>query len=127
MERPYQTTYRVAVDWLRPNLILCNNIYEIDESVWDNERFSHFDEDENETEIYQWYLTDLNESDVEWLEEHFGLLFTYSDKLDCYVLCVDHLGTAWDYVSCDTDLENAKCGMGGRFDTTRKLVDDENR
>jgi hypothetical protein len=27
-----------------------------------------------------------------------GLLFTYSDLLDCDVLCVDHWGTSWDYV-----------------------------
>jgi hypothetical protein len=71
-------------------------------------RFEYYDEDEDEyTEIYQWYLTDCNLSDVEFLEEHFGLMFTYSNKLDLFVLCVAHFGTAWDGVMVDTDLEQA--------------------
>ena len=58
-------------------------------------------------EIFQWFLTDCSQNDVEYLEEHFGLLFTFSDVLDLYVLCVDHFGTSWKYVHCDTDLECA--------------------
>lgn len=90
------TTYLKAVDWCHNHRVLCNNIAEKDPSVYDNARFS-WDED---TEIYQWYLTDCSEWDVEYLEKRFGLLFTYSDLLDVYVLCVDHWGTSWDYVPC---------------------------
>ena len=96
-----QTTYSIAINWLRPSLVLCNNIAEIDNSVYDNARFSFYDEEEeNETEIYQWFLTNLSLDDVEWIEKNFpDLKFTYSDLLDCFVLCVDHWGTGWDYVA----------------------------
>lgn len=116
MAKTFRTNYATAVDWLNTQLVLCNNIGEVDQSVFDNLRFSIWgeDEDEPETEIFQWFLTDASESDVEWLEEHFGLLFTYSDLLDLYVLCVDHLGTGWDYVMIDTDIPQAARKEGER-------------
>lgn len=95
-----QTTYRIATHWLGNSYVLANNITQ-DTSVFDNFRFEFYDEDEKPVEIYQWYITDATESDVEWLEDTFGLLFTYSELLDCFVLCVDHCGTGWDYVPCD--------------------------
>lgn len=96
-----QTTYSIAINWLRPSLVLCNNIAEVDPSIFDNARFSFYDEDEEiETEIFQWYLTNLSLDDVEWMEKNFpDIKFTYSDMLDCFVLCVDHWGTGWDYVA----------------------------
>ena len=96
-----QTTYSIAINWLRPSLVLCNKIAEIDQSVFDNARFSFYDEDEEtETEIFQWFLTNLSLEDVEWIEKNFpDLKFTYSNLLDCFVLCVDHWGTSWDYVA----------------------------
>ena len=107
------TNYKVAAHWLNNSLILCNDIVEKDASVFDNLRFDPYDEENDSyTEIYQWFLTDCTKSDVEYLEEHFGLLFSYSDLLDLYILCVDHYGTAWDYVSCDTDLEYAQRKLG---------------
>jgi len=121
---PYQTTYSVAVNWLDGNLILCNDIVEMDESVYENCRFEIFGEDGHETDIFQWYLTSFSESDVEFLEEHFGLLFSYSDKLDLYILCVNHLGTSWAYVPCETDIENAACETGTRFVTKREMKKD---
>ena len=92
-----RTTYSIAVNYCNNSFVLCNNIAKIDPSVYDNARF----EWSEETEIFQWYVTDCSSSDVEFLEKSFGLLFTYSDKLDVYVLCVDHWGTSWDYVECD--------------------------
>ena len=104
----FGTNYGVAVNWLGNNLILCNEIVNVDFSVLENCRFSLYDEEtETQTEIFQWYLTDCTESDVEWLEEHFGLLFSYSEMLDKYILCVDHFGTNWYYVYCETDIEQA--------------------
>lgn len=97
MKKAQYTTYNIATHWLDGGLVLCNNIGEIDESIWDNMRF----EWEEDSEIYQWYLTSYSESDVEYLESTFGLLFTYSDKLDCFVLCVDHWGTMWSGVPCE--------------------------
>lgn len=90
------TNYKDAVNWCGSSYVLCNNIPEIDQGVYDNARFEFKDD----VEIYQWFITDASESTVKYLEDRFGLLFTYSDILDCFVLCVDHYGTAWDYVYC---------------------------
>ena len=95
------TTYKEAVNWLHNSFVLCNNIVEIDPSIYDNMFFSSYDE-ENDSyiDIFQWFITDCIQSDVEFLQKYFNLKFAYSDLLDCYVLCVDHLGTSWDYVAC---------------------------
>ena len=106
-----RTNYRTAVNWLNNSLILCNEI-QSEPCLRENCRFDFEDEEGNYIDIYQTYLTDCSESDVCFLEEHFKLLFSYSDKLDLYVLCVDHSGTSWDYVPCDTDLENAVRELG---------------
>lgn len=101
------TTYSIAVNWCNNDFVLCNNITEVDPSVFDNARFNLEDEDGNYIDIYQYFLTDCSEGDVEWLEKTFDLKFSYSDLLDCFVLCVDHCGTGWNYVACevkDTEL-----------------------
>lgn len=102
MTKTNYTTYNIATHWIDGGLVLCNNITEIDESVLDNLRFDA----EEDGEIYQWYLTSYSESDVEYLEKTFGLLFTYSEKLDCFVLCVDHWGTIWSSVPCEVFSED---------------------
>lgn len=85
------TSYYRATYWDSDTaLILCNNIASVDYSVYDNMEF-----DSEGVDIYQWFLTNLNRYDVDYLEKSFGLLFTYSDMLDCYVLCVDHCGCYW--------------------------------
>ena len=108
----YKTNYYVATHWLHNSLVLCNNIAEADSSIWDNCRFNLYDEDDNPKEIYQYFITSCSEWDVEFLEKHFGLLFTYSELLDCYILCVDHWGPGWDYCYMETDLKNAEAEEG---------------
>ena len=98
------TTYRIATKWLSNNYILANNIAE-EEGFFDECRFDLYDEDNNFIEIYQYYITDASLDDVEYLEKNFGLKFSYSNKLECFVLCVDHWGTGWDYVSCEISEE----------------------
>lgn len=146
----YHTNYAVAVSWCNNALVLCNNIPEIDDSIWDNfepivdldnepeyneegeeikskcpecggdmEQYgpnmvcSECGECEEPVEIFQWYITDCSKWDVEYLTKTFGLLFTYSDKLDCYILCVTHFGTGWGYVDWYTTNPNAEreCGQ----------------
>ena len=111
-----KTNYKVATQWLRTNLILLNNIHEIDEDFMYNLRFDALESEEDEemypVEIYQYFLTSCSEYDVKYLEEHFGLKFGYSPKLDLYVLCVTHYGTAWDYVYCETDIPQAVRELG---------------
>lgn len=103
------TNYAAAVNWLHKGLVLCNNIAKIDPSVYDNINKCLEDKDTGVyRDIYQWYITDFSEWDVEWLEETFpDLIFTYSDLLDMFVLCVDHFGTPWSGVM--TTCTNPKC------------------
>ena len=89
------TTYKTAIEWLDNNIIFLNNIINIDRSVLQNKHFS------SEEDIFQWFVTDCTEDDVEWLEKTFGLLFSYSELLNKYILCVNHVGTSWSYVSCE--------------------------
>lgn len=110
----YTTNYKVATTWLNNSYVLCNEIVNIDsESIWDNAEFEVYDEEsESYREIFQFFITDCTEWDKTFLQEHFGLLFSYSTLLDKYILCVDHYGTSWDYVSCSTDLEAAQRSLG---------------
>ena len=91
------TNYAAAVNWLHKGLVICNNLPNIDPSVFENMRKNLEDEDTGECrDIYQWFITDFSLWDVEWMEETFpDLIFTYSDLLDVFVLCVDHFGTPW--------------------------------
>ena len=100
-EKTFYTDYYTATHWLGNSFILCNEIVN-DYTVNDNVRFSYYDEEtDTYTEIYQYFLTNCSESEVEFLEKHFNLLFSYSDKLDLFVLCVDHWGTDWNDVPCE--------------------------
>ena len=104
-----QTTYAIAVNWLYNHYVMCNHIFEIDHSCYDNARFDWEDEEGNGREFFQYFLTDASEDDIEWLERNFPeLRFTYSDMLDCFVLCVDHVGTSWGYVATEVCEELAK-------------------
>ena len=98
--KEFYTDYATAAKWGGTSLILCNNIAKIDDSIYDNMEFNYFNENDEPIDIYQWYLTDDNADDVEWKKETFPeLLYTYSDLLDCYVLCVNHFGTLWSGVA----------------------------
>lgn len=104
-------SYKNAVEYMHNSLILCNNISEIDESIWENCELCNPEED-----FYQYFLTDCSKDDAERLHEWFGLNFLYSEKLDLYVLAVDHFGTSWNSVPCGVYdkfvAENVKrCGM----------------
>ena len=118
-------SYRTIVEYFIGDIVLCNNIVNIDESVYENmnleinERYynendeeiteeEYFENDnaycDNSTpEIYQYYLCNINEWEAKELKE-MGIILSYSDKLDCDVLCVDHFGTRWDYVLTDVKL-----------------------
>lgn len=61
------------------------------------------DDYERERDIFQYYLV----RDTYWLEQ-CGELVLYSDKLDCYVWCIDHWGTSWDYVLTDIELDEGE-------------------
>jgi hypothetical protein len=106
--------YSEIADKLNNNLILCNNITDVDESVIDNivygdyweEDFKAQEEEGKEEieypEIYQYFLLDCNEDYIKHLQEHYPeLIYSYSEKLDLYVLCVHHWGTSWTGVATE--------------------------
>lgn len=112
-EELYPSNYSVAVHWCNNHYILCNNLPNIDSSVYDNIRYPKGCEPEECDEIFQWFLSDCSGSDVEYLMKTFpGLVFTYSDVLDLYVLCVNHYGTSWQYVYQATTNEYATAKLG---------------
>lgn len=120
------TTYSEAVHWLHNSIIMCNNIGDIDNTIFDNCRFEAYDEDtDSYMEIYQYFITDCSQSDVEYLEKHFGLLFSYSELLDKYILCVDHWGTSWDYVRCQVLTYGNDDGMYPHIKSYKDLTGQE--
>ena len=93
--------YKDAVNYLGNHRVLCNNVPDIDPTIWDDLYGDWYDDDGELHEIYQYYITNCTEWDVEYLAKSFGLLFVYSEVLDCFILCVEHFGTAWDGVYCE--------------------------
>ena len=90
-------------------MILCNNMPEVDSGIWDNIQVgSLYDSEEDSySEVYQWYIIDINDWDVDYLRGNDinDFIITYSDVLDCYILAVTHWGTSWDYVLTDIKIE----------------------
>lgn len=105
-------SYRSLVNRYIQDLVLCNNIAEVDDSIWENVQVGKLYNEENDeyTEIYQFYLCNLSESDIlslrELTNDNNDIIISYSDMLDCYVLMVDHYGTSWDYVGTSLKLTN---------------------
>lgn len=88
-------SYKDAVEYMHNEFILCNNITETDEYLFENCELCNPNE-----EFYQYFLSDCSKDDAERLHKWFGLNFLYSEKLDLYVLAVEHFGTAWSSVPC---------------------------
>lgn len=95
--RTGRISYQKIIDRYINDLVLCNNIEEIDNSIFDN-----MEEIEDDLEIYQYYLCNLSKYEVEQLKE-YGIILSYSDMLDLDILCVEHYGTSWDYVMTDVE------------------------
>ena len=95
-----KASYQRVIKRYIGDIVLCNNIENIDESVWANFMGDYTCEDD--LEIYQYYLCNIGEWEKEQLVK-MGIIISYSDILDCDVLMVDHFGTSWDYVMTDVD------------------------
>ena len=95
--RTGRVSYRRIIDRYVGDIVLCNNIEQLDDSIFDNAINLYNDENDDGNEIYQYYLCDIDEWGKEQLEK-MGIIISYSNMLDCDVLMVDHFGTSWDYV-----------------------------
>ena len=94
-----KASYKTIVDYfIGDKIVLCNNIANIDDSI-----FYNMENDNEDVEIYQYYLCNIGQWDKEQCLKA-GLILSYSDMLDCDVLCVNHFGTSWDYVLTDVKL-----------------------
>ena len=90
------------------DMVLCNDIVNIEDySIYDNMEYERDEEnEENEDdeypEIYQWFIVEPHGYWFEQYKENF--IMTYSDKLNVWILCVDHFGTGWSYVATDVKI-----------------------
>lgn len=108
-ERKYKKiSYKTLVNYYtQGHIILCNNIVNIDEFLFDNivngELYN--EEEDYYKDIYQYFIIDLNQWELEEIQKYYNndLIICYSEKLDNYILCVDHFGTSWDYVLTDIE------------------------
>ena len=62
-------SYNKAIHSRENHYILCNNIIDIDSTIWENFE-SEFNPDEQE--IYQWYISDCSEYDVIEISNNFS-------------------------------------------------------
>jgi hypothetical protein len=92
-------SYRKAIKYFNNDFVLCNNLPEIDDSIFYSD-YNIVNEDfyESEQEIFQYFICSCTEWDAKYLNTFFGIQFLFSEKLDCYILPVFHYGTSWDYV-----------------------------
>lgn len=101
-----RVSYKRLVDRYVGDIVLCNNITDVDDGIWDNVDASDLiDEDGDEVsdlDIYQYYLCNVGEWQKEQLKGT-GVILSYSNVLDCDVLMVQHWGTSWDYVMTDIE------------------------
>lgn len=91
-------SYADAVKRFGNSYVLCNRVTEIDGALFERAMFDPFNEYGDLVDIYQYYITDCSFDDCDYLYKWYGIKFAYSEVLDAYILCVDHLGTSWDSV-----------------------------
>ena len=120
-------SYRTLLNKLNINRILCNNIIEIDEFLLDNIEVGKIYDEENGyyNDIYQYFIIDCNEWDIEYIKKYYNneLIIAYSEKLDNYILLVDHFGTAWDYVLTDVSFSSNWKEVNKIHEEQEKLFD----
>lgn len=102
------------------DIILCNNITQIDENLFDrieNGSFEYCPIHENVEEcndnceheckeIYQYYL--ITDSGADYLKRNTEEIILYSEKLELYVWGITHFGTPWEGVDVVLQEKNNK-------------------
>lgn len=109
-----RVSYRRLIDRISNSIYLFNKAPQLADYDFDYIIGNDYDEENDTyTEIYQYYLIDINRDEDFFKElEQKGLndlIIAYSEKLENYILLVDHFGTSWDYVLTDIEpTENLK-------------------
>jgi hypothetical protein len=112
-KRTGKISYRKLIERIG-KIWLFNNAPQLSEYDFEFVLNSDYNEkNDSYIEIYQYYLIDIDLYTLEKLQELKikDLIIAWSEKLNEYVLFVDHFGTSWDYVMTDiyytTDFEQA--------------------
>lgn len=100
-------SYRTLIKYYDMTPILCNNIINVEECLYDYLECGNIynEEEDYYIDIFQYYIINLTEWELEDIKKKYSeeLIICYSPKLENYVLCVDHFGTSWDYVLTDIE------------------------
>lgn len=102
-------SYATLIKYLfNNNIILCNEITKIffaDINGEYVEPFCEIGEDYDEEaddykEIYQYFIVDFPDFNLDFMKKYCNneIILYYVEKLNLYILGVDHFGTGWDYV-----------------------------
>ena len=69
-----------------------------------NEKIDELREEQDRSEmIFQYFI--ISDRGAEILQELTNEIVYYLPALDCYIWCVTHFGTSWDYVLTDIKIE----------------------
>lgn len=99
-------SYKRLINRISNNIWLFNNAPKLSEYDFEFEIGNDYDEETDEfIEFYQYYLIDINPYMIEKLQKLKckDIVIAWSEKLEEYVLMVDHFGTSWDYVLTDIE------------------------
>lgn len=94
-------SYKRLIERISNRIWLFNKAPELSDYDFEYELNSDYDEENDEyIDIYQYYLIDISPWMLEKLQKLKckDVIIAWSEKLDEYVLMVDHLGTHWSYV-----------------------------
>ena len=98
-------SYKTLIKYLFTDMILCNDFYKADEYFQDYiESGEIYDGKIDEYKyIYQYFIVDFPNFNLDFIKKYCNneIILFYSEKLDLYILGVDHFGTGWDYVLTD--------------------------
>lgn len=112
-------SYKTIIQYFAGNIVLCNNIINVDESIFYNMDCTETNDygDIIYPDVYQYYVCNISEYEKEKLQAA-GVILSYSDMLQCDIICVDHYGTSWDHV-----LTNIK--LFDTYDDLKKYEEDQ--
>lgn len=111
-EKKYKKiSYRKLIEYLFTDVILCNDITKLFYSNINGEYIepeieigTDYNSDEDYYyDIYQYFIVDFPNFNLDFMKKYCQneIILYYIEKLDLYILGVDHFGTSWDYVLTD--------------------------
>ena len=103
--------YMTLTDFIFADMVLCNNIEKYRYN-WDLELGEDYDEENEEyTDIYQYYIVEVDDWRLEKYKEYLeetniksDLILWYDNELDIYILGINHCGTSWSYVPTNIEI-----------------------